>query len=414
MSVSPDVRSQLQTLKIPKDQRPSAGGAVRRGGHRWTKVFGAAVLLLALALAAYLGRGRISLVLAGSASAADVRLLNVVRQREPEAASVLTATGKIVSDHKVQVTTKVSGQIVALYFEQGDRVTKGQVLARVEDVIYRARRDEAAANLAKYRAHLVFQKINFARIERLHKEASAPEIEYADAKRGVEEAEAQVAAGQASLDYAQKSLTDCEVVAPIDGVILERNVEVGDFVAAEGGLGANANAQFGTIADMNAVRVEVDVSELDINRIHKGMSCTVAPDAYKDRRYVGHVLWLDPGANYSKATVQVKVRVDNPDEYLRYEGSAQVIFLSERTASRPVATTQGASSIWIPTAACLRDPSGKTAKVYVVTDGRLKETPVTLGKQSGDQIEIIAGLAEGQMIAAEGVDKLKDGQRIRS
>jgi HlyD family secretion protein len=360
-----------------------------------------------------MARERIGLLLPGAASAADVRLLNVVRQREPEVASVLTATGKIVSDHKVQVTTKVSGQIVALCFEQGDRVKKGQVLARVEDVIYRARRDEAAARLEKSKAHLAFQKIAFARTERLYKEASAPEIEFADARRALQEAEAQVAADEAALQYAQKALTDCEVVAPIDGVILERNVEVGDFVAAEGGLGANANAQFGTIADMNAVRVEVDVSELDINRIHRGMPCTVAPDAYKDRRYRGRVMWLDPGANYSKATVQVKVRIENPDDYLRYEGSAQVIFLPERAASRP-AGTQGAAGIWIPTTACVRDSAGNTAKVYVVSDGRLRETSVTLGKQTGNQIEVLNGLAEGQTIAAEGLDKLRDGQRIRS
>jgi RND family efflux transporter MFP subunit len=414
MEMASDVRSQLQTLRIPKDQRPGAAVPARPGGRGATKVLVTILVLALLAAGAYFGRGRIAGLLGGSASAAEVRLLSVVRQREPAAASVLTATGKIVSDHKVQVTTKVSGQIVALYFEQGDRVKKGQVLARVEDVIYRTRRDEAAARLEKSKAHLAFQKLNFARIEVLHKEGSAPDIEHADGRRMLQEAEAQVAADQASLDYAQKALTDCEVVAPIDGVILERNVEVGDFVAAEGGLGANANAQFGTIADMNAVRVEVDVSELDINRIQKGMPCTVTPDAYKDRRYRGHVLWIDPGANYAKATVQVKVRVENPDDHLRYEGSAQVVFEPQHEAARPPAATQQAPTIWIPATACVRDPAGGTAKVYVVADGRLRQTSVKLGRQSGNQLEVLAGLAEGQTIAAEGLDRLKDGQRVRS
>jgi len=409
-----DVRSQLQTLRIPKDQRPAAAVPGRAGGRGATRVLATGLVLVALAVGGYLGRGRVAALLAGSASAADVRLLSVVAQREPEAASVLTATGKIVSDHKVQVTTKVSGQIVALYFEQGDRVKQGQLLARIEDVSYRARRNEAAARLERAKANLAFQKLNFARIERLYREGSAPDIEYADARRLLQEAEAQVAADQAALDFAQKALSDCEVLAPIDGVILERNVEVGDFVAAEGGLGANANAQFGTIADMNAVRVEVDVSELDINRIHKGMPCTVVPDAYKDRRYRGHVLWLDPGANYSKATVQVKVRVENPDDHLRYEGSAQVVFLPADERGRPSAATQQAPAIWIPASACLRDPAGGTASVYVVADGRLRKTSVTLGRQSGNQLEVLAGLTEGQTIAAEGLEKLKDGQRVRS
>ena len=114
------------------------------------------------------------------------------------------------------------------------------------------------------------------------------------------------------------------MVAPIAGVILERDVEVGDFVSAEGGRSAMANSQFASIADMTKLRVEVDVSELDIARLRTDLPCVVVPDAYKDRRYHGHVMWLDPGANYAKATVQVKVRIDDPDDYLRVEGAAQV------------------------------------------------------------------------------------------
>lgn len=405
-----DVRSQLQTLKIPKDQRPASGSADRRGA-RWRKLLWVLVLAL-LAGAGYTQRKRIASLVPQSATASEVRLISTVRQRDPEPAPVLTATGRIVSDHKVQVTTKVSGQVVGLYFEQGDRVKKGQVLARIEDVTYRARRDEAAALLQRAKANAEFQKVNYNRLERLHRQGTAPDIEFAEAKRAFEESVAHVAAAEAALRYAQKALTDCEVVAPIDGVILERNVEVGDFVAAEGGRGANANAQFGLIADMNALRVEVDVSELDISRVRKGMPCVITPDAYKDRRYSGHVLWLDPGANYSKATVQVKVRIDNPDENLRYEGSAQVAFLTDAPAT--ATAPQETKGIWIPATACIRDAAGKTAKVFVVIDGRLKKTDVIIGKTSGDQVEVVEGLSEGQSIAAESVDKLIDGQRVRS
>ncbi len=412
MSEVPDVRGQLQSLRIPKDRRP-AGGAAGPGGRGLLKFVLVCVVLGLVGAGVYFERERIGLMMPGSARANDVRLVNVVRQPEPEPAPVLTATGKIVSDHKVQVTTKVSGQITALYFEQGHRVKKGQILARIEDVIYRARRDEAAAQVERARANLAFQKTNFTRVDRLYRDGTAPEIEYADSRRALEEAQAQLAAAEALLRYNEKALSDCEVVAPIDGVILERNVEVGDFVAAEGGRGANANAQFGTIADMNAARVEVDISELDINRIRKGMPCTITPDAYKDRRYPGHVMWLDPGANYSKATVQVKVRIENPDEYLRYEGSAQVVFLADEPATAP-ATTRGTASLWIPATACLRDPNANTARVFVVDDGRLRQTRITLGKQSGNQFEVLHGLNEGQSIAAENLEKLIDGQRLRS
>jgi len=325
---------------------------------------------------------------------------------------VLTATGKIVSDHKVQVVTKVSGQIVALFFEQGDRVAKDQLLARIEDVTYRARRDEAAAQLASSRARLEYQKVSFTRTERLYQQGSAPDIEYADAKRGLKEAEAQVAAEEAALEYGQKLLDYCEVMAPIAGVVLERNVEVGDVVAAEGGRGANANAQFASIADMSKLRVEVDISELDINRIREVKSCTIVPDAYKDRRYEGHVLWIDPGADYSKATVQVKVRIRDPDDRLRVEGSAQVTFLPEvETAG---AAAQTGPSLWIPASACLPDPSGQTATVFVALDGRLRRSTVSIGRRVGGQVEVTQGLREGQSIAADGLANLADGQRLPS
>jgi RND family efflux transporter MFP subunit len=341
---------------------------------------------------------------------APVRLIKVAARVDNSPPPVLTATGKIVSDHRVQVSTKVSGQVTALYFEQGDKVKNGQVLAHIEDVIYRARRDEAAARLKKSNANLAFQKFNYARIKALFDQKSAPETEFNDARRALHEAESQVAMDQASLDWAQKMLTDCEVVAPISGVVLERSVEVGDFVAAEGGRGAMANSQFATIADMSVLRVEVDVSELDISRIRKDMPCQISPEAYKDRKYRGHVMWLDPGANYSKATVQVKVRIDDPDDYLRVEGSAQVVFLTEAPSSAPAASQP--ASIWVPASAVQVKEGGREGTVFRAVDGRLRAANVTVGRQSGGQVEVLSGISEGDSIAAENVSSLRDDMKI--
>jgi len=372
----------------------------------------AVVVVLGVAVgAAYFLRpdlgAKIGAAVSGTSEAPPVRLMQVSVGTEPQAQPVLTATGKIVSDHRVAVATKVSGQIIALYFEQGDRVEKGQLLAQVEDVLYRARQDEATARLERSTATLAFQKINFERVVGLVKSESAPDIEYADAKRTLNEAQAAVSADRATLDFTQKTLSDCEVTAPIAGVVLTRNVEVGDFVAAEGGRGANANAQFAIIADMSKLRVEVDISEMDIIRIRKDMPCMIIPDAYKDRQYRGYVMWLDPGANYSKATVQAKVRIDNPDDYLRVEGSAQVAFLTE--PPRDVAS-HAATAIWIPTSACLVDASGKTGVVFLAEKERLRRTTIHLGRRHADQLEVTGGLTAGQYIVVDGLDKLTEGQ----
>ncbi len=413
MSTTPEIRSQLQSLRIPKDQRPVAAGYVGRRSRRRLWPLFLLVLIAAGGAWVYINREKVADVVAQTTAVAradtPVRLIQVTARRDNTPPPVLTATGKIVSDHRVQVSTKVSGQIVALHFEQGDRVKRGQVLAHIEDVIYRARRDEAAARLAKSKASLEFQKFNFARIKSLYDRQSAPETEFTDAQRALREAESQVQMDQATLDWAQKMLKDCEVVAPIEGVILERNVEVGDFVAAEGGRGAMANSQFASIADMEALRVEVDVSELDIARLRDNMPCQITPEAYKNRRYSGHIMWIDPGANYSKATVQVKVRIDDPDDYLRVEGSAQVVFLLEAPSSAPAASQPAA--VWVPVSAVQVQPGAGQGRVFRVIDGRLRATTVALGRTSSGQVEILSGLAEGDSIAADNLDKLTDGMK---
>lgn len=421
MATRPDIRSQLRTLSIPKDQRPAPASAapsrpasvpIAARSSRWPIGL---VILLFVGAGFYFGSQKLDLtgMIGGDkAEAAPLRLVTVTSRDLSQPMPILTATGKIVSDHKVLVNTKVSGQIVDLLFEQGDRVEKGQVLARIEDVIYRARRDEAAAQVEQARASVAYQKINFARIKDLFERNAAPDIEFAAAKRDFDEATARLSASEATLVWAQKALTDCEVQAPIAGVLLERNVEVGDFVAAEGGRGAIANAQLCTIADMTKLRVEVDISELDIARLKSDMPATIIPDAYKDRKYNGHVMWLDPGANYSKATVQVKVRIDDPDDFLRVEGSAQVAFLAEPLDTS--ATAQSGSSIWIPASACQREQTGSSGKVFVAVDGRLKAVSIQLGRQVGNQIEVVSGLASGQSIVVDGLDNLTDGQRLPS
>jgi RND family efflux transporter MFP subunit len=408
-----DIQAQLRSLAIAKEQRPQRAETTRRGSA-W-KGF---ALLLLLIMAVLVGLRfvrpewgqRIGAAVGTSAPAAPIRLAEVTSSAQQAEQPVLTATGKIVSDHRVAVSTKVSGQIVALHFEQGDRVERGQVLARVEDVLYRARRDEAAARLERSQANLAFQKVNFERVSKLAQSENAPDIEFADAKRALEEAAAQVEAEQATLDFTQKALNDCEVVAPIAGVVLTRNVEVGDFVAAEGGRGAMANAQFAIIADMSKLRVEVDISELDVVRIRKDMPCIIIPDAYKDRRYSGFVMWLDPGANYSKATVQAKVRVKDPDDHLRVEGSAQVAFFDHAPSDTPA---ESAGGVWIPASALRPGATASAGDVFVVLDGRLRQTAVTTGRRRGQQVEVLSGLTVGQNVVAERVETLVDGQAVR-
>lgn len=417
-----ELREQLQSLSIPKDRRPRGGdGRASRLGLGRIVVVLLFVAVLAGGFVAYTNREKLSgwapsvseRVVAAVSSVPEVATFLVRVHSSQGVPPVLTATGKIVSDHRVEVQTKVSGQIVELRFEQGDRVELGQVLARIEDVNYRARRDEAAALVEKSAAHLEFQEFEYERISNLMRSDRATDKEMALARANLGQARAQLAADRAALEWAEKALRDTEVVAPISGVVLERNVEVGDFVAAEGGRGAIANAKFASIADMSKLRVEIDISELDIARVRPGMRCVIIPDAYKDRKYHGHVLWIDPGANYAKATVQAKVRIDQPDDYLRVEGAAQVQFLGDEPPDSAGSPRQPAP--WIPASAIKPDEQdASSGTVYVVAGGRVAATRIKLGRQQGGQVEALEGLVDGQAIVARDIAALSDGQRVKT
>jgi HlyD family secretion protein len=354
----------------------------------------------------------------------DVNLLVIPGPKQSGESVVLVANGKIVSDRRVNVATKVSGQIIELNVEQGDIVTEGQVLARVEDVIYRAQRDEAAATVARNehsiararaeharaqaaaqqsQAEFDFEKYNFGRLERLEGTSDASEWEFINAKNRYEAAaaalevakavvqssatsiqvsEADLDSSRATLRLLEKRLDDCAIRAPISGVVLERNAHVGDFLAFEGGRGAQANAQLVAIADMSLLRVEIDISERDVHRLRAGQAARVTPDAAKSHEYDGKVMWVDPVGDYAKATVGVKVRVLEPGPDLRVEGSAKVEFLAadeptEGGVRKPAAPGQGApGSVWLPKKAVKLTPGSEAAEVFTVSNSRAVAHPV--------------------------------------
>lgn len=449
MAETPDTKAlSLERLAIDRRQRP-----VGSGGGRGMLLSVIVLVLLGAGLAGvwyYRTTGR-NIIASMTERPIEVRLMTVaaIEAAAPEIA--LAATGRIVSDQRVNVATKVSGQIVELHVEQGDRVEAGQVLARIEDVFYRAARDEAAATVARYRfeqadaqaevarsnaavlqdeALAEFQRRNYERLTALFRTGQASEREYLDAKNlndsaaatlsvakaavqasaaQVDVAQSQLAASEAALRQFQKRLDDCAIQAPITGVVLERNAEVGDFLAAEGGRGAQANAQLVSVADMTRLRVEVDVSERDIVRVFPRQRARITPDSDKARSYPGHVMWIDPIGDYAKATVQVKVRIEDPGPDLRIEGSAKVEF--ERPAASQPASGK-TRSVWLSKNAVALTPGNDQAVVYTVIENRAVANPVTVGARSDADVEIRIGVYGGMKIVADGVEKLRDGALV--
>lgn len=446
--VTPEKMTGLSRLAIERSQRPTTS---RQG---WWLLAGIVAVVAALSAGAawwYYRETGTNIVAALSEQPLDVNLLVVPDLSKAADSVVLVANGKIVSDRRVDVATKVSGQIVELTVEQGDTVTEGQVLARIEDIVYRAQRDEAAANLSRNvhaveqaraehdravaaieqaRAEFNFTDYNFRRLQRLDGTNEASEFEVTDAKNryeatkaaldvalateksratAIQLSEADRQGSEAGLRMLQKRLDDCAIRAPISGVVLQRNAQVGDFLAAEGGRGANANAQLVSIADMSFLRVEIDVSERDVQRIRPDQPARITPDAQRSHVYDGKVMWIDPIGDYAKATVQVKTRIFDPGPDLRIDGSAKVEFLSpnvpkDGAAAKPV--------LWLPKSAVKLVPGSDDAIVFTVIDGRASPNVVKIGAKAEKDVEILSGAYAGMKIIAENVDKIEAEARV--
>jgi RND family efflux transporter MFP subunit len=189
-------------------------------------------------------------------------------------------------------------------------------------------------------------------------------------------------------------------------VVLTKNADVGDIVTPLGAA-ANAKAAVVTIADMDSLQVEADVSESNLEKIRSGQPCEVQLDALPGVRFEGVVHIIVPTADRSKATVLVKVRFVNKDSRILPEMSAKVAFLE-----RPVKKEEQQPRMAINPAAIVSGHDRKT--VFVIKGNRVVATEIKTGAKIGDLVEVLGGIKSGDKLALKPLNKLKDGKRIKT
>jgi RND family efflux transporter MFP subunit len=333
--------------------------------------------------------------------------------------TVLNASGYVVAQRKAAVASKVTGRLVSLAVEEGSRVKEGQVIARLENDDVTAFRNQAEANLKSSRhaldeakAELKDARLSFEREKKLvakgyvaRSDYDAAEARYSKAVAAVDVARATIRANEAALRGADVQIEYTLVRAPFDAVVLTKNADIGDIVTPIGAA-QNVQAAVVTIADMNSLLVEADVSESNLHQVKVGQPCEIQLDAFPDSRFRGEVHMIVPTADRTKATVMVKVKFLDKDSRILPEMSAKVAFLS-----RPVTPAEEKPHTAVMSAA-IADRNGKKY-VLLVRDGRVVETPVETGEKFGDMTEIIHGLSPGEKVAVTQLGKLKDGSRIK-
>jgi HlyD family secretion protein len=441
---------ELRGLKIDRSARSASDGEPPVWARRYILIGIVVVALLSVSALAYK---------LFAPSDPVVEVVRAAAESSDVGGTVLSATGYIVAHHTINVNSKVTGRVAWIGVEKGDKVKEGQVLVRLEDEEFRAaylqakgaldnakayleelqhgsRPEEiqqAQHNLDEARAMLVDDKATLDRTKELFSAGvvSRQLLDDAIAKfdsdqqkvnsldkafqlmkigpRQEEIARAQgaVVQAQGQLDYARSQLDATLIKAPVTGTILDRTAEKGELITAQFASAAAGGPQGSVVslADLNDIQVELDIAQADFARLGPKQKAIVTTDAYPDRKYNGEIAQISPEANRQKATVQVKVQVLNPDEYLRPEMNATVKFLADEKKSSG-AQPAGA---FVPSSA-MRDRDGKKV-VFLVFEGKAHMRVVHVLSQRSDGF-LVDGLVGGESVISNGPQDLKDGERV--
>ena len=441
--------SELQGLRIDRTDR-GEGGEPSAWAKRYIIIGICVVVLLSLTALAYR-------LFSGDAPEVEVARATAESGADPTAATVLSATGYIVAHHKIEANSKVTGRVAWIGVEKGDKVKEGQILVRLEDQEFRAQYDQARGaadsaraqleqlehgsrpeeiqqaehNLSEARATAINDKATLDRTKNLvaqgvlsqqalddatakyeasQQRAHSLEQSYQLAKIGpraeeIARAKGVVTQTEGQAAYAKEQLNATVIRAPITGTILDRSVEKGELLT---GQFASAARPVFSLADLNDLQVELDIAQDDFARLTPKQKAIITVDAFPDRKYNGVIAEISPEANRQKATVQLKVGVLNPDEYLRPEMNATAKFIADEPAKQQ--TSSGPVGVFVPTNA-VRDRDGKKV-VFLAFKGKVLQREVHIIAQRSGGV-LVTGLNGGEDVVTAGPADLKDGDNIK-
>ena len=396
----------LAGLHIDREKGPPVHGKRRRYGY--LLVF----LLLLFAFAGLYRRGLLT-------PAVDVQVETVQMIYPSQSFTLLNASGYVVAQRKAAVASKVTGRLVSITVEEGSRVKKGQVIARLENDDAQAASERAQANVAfayssleQAKAELDDAYLNYSRKKELVEKGYIARADFDVAEARYKRAKAAVAAQDAALRASEAALKEAGVMvdyalirAPFDAVVLTKEADIGDIVTPLAAA-AEAKAAVVTIADMDSLQAEVDVSESNIEQVKVGQPCEIQLDALPSDRFEGSVHMIVPTADRSKASVMVKVAFKDKDPRILPEMSVKVAFLSRAVTSEDRNPLKA-----IRFSGLSRE--GEQSFVFVVRGDRAVKTAIRVGRRMGDMAEVLDGVEVGDKVVMAPLGKVRDGTKIK-
>lgn len=269
-------------------------------------------------------------------------------------AQSVTATGKIEPEDTVMVGTQVSGILKNLYVDFNSKVKKGQLLAELDKSLLRATLDQFKGNLQNAESQLVLQKNNFSRQSQLYKAEAISKADYDNAVNALDAAKSTVASVQAQVRSATKNLSYADIYSPIDGVVLNRNISVGQTVAAS----FSTPTLFIIAKDITKMQVQANVDEADIGDVKPGNRASFSVDAFINDQFAGTVkeIRLHPSVSANVVTYTTIINAPNNDMKLKPGMTANII----------IYTKEVDSALLIPAKALAFAPDSSLMKDYKI------------------------------------------------
>ena len=401
----------LHQLRIDRSEREQPDET-----RRWPWIAAAVLILVLIAASFWLFRSKQSTV------AVHTAIAQPMTSGGPPSASVLDATGYVTARREATVSAQITGTLIEVLIEEGDRVKQGQVLARLDDTQQQAALAQAEAQLQSARALLVQYQSQVAQNQRDVKRAedllqrklvSEQAVEQArtlvetesaqleSQRRQIELAAANVRSARVQLDY-------CTVHAPFTGVVIAKAAQVGEIVSPFSAGGGFTRTGIGTLVDMDSLEVEVDVNEAYINRVQPNQPVDSVLNAYADWKIPSHVIAIIPTADRSKATVKVRIGIDSKDDRIVPDMGVRVSFLEEK---KPVAAdARPPVGVLVPTSALRRD--GDKDVLFVMKDRKAHRRVVTLGGAFGNSRQVESGVSPGESVIVDAPADLQDDATV--
>lgn len=335
--------------------------------------------------------------------------------------ALLNASGYITPRRRATVAAKVTGMVKEIYAEEGLRVKVGQVLAvldcsQPDAALASAKtdRDATAAALADYEVQLANAERELQRAEGL-RGAGIYSQEALDNTRTTRDSlrskitltKEQTRASDARIAVAEQDVVNCTVRSPYDGIVVSKDAQRGEIVSPISAGGGFTRTGIATVVDMNSIEIEVDVNEAYIARVKPGQKVIATLDAYPDWQIPCTVRTVIPTADRQKATVKVRISFDQLDPRILPDMGVKVAFLSDEP---PPSKNKTEAKAVIPNAAVHRE-DGKPV-VFLVRDGKVERRAVSLGREHGNDVEVLAGVSAGDTLVTKGADGIHDGQQV--